>query len=97
MELTFGIGPALTSNLHQAICRLARQCLARGLSAYEGELWIERCVSVCTRVLGTSVPYLPEALIAKRLLYDDAFLKLADSKHASREVTIDLPSTKKTD
>lgn len=76
MELTFGVGPALTSNLHTVVCRLADQCLLRGHSGYEGELWIERCVQVCTRVLGDAVSINPEGLMAKRLCYDDAIFKL---------------------
>ena len=47
---------------------------------------------MCTRVLGTSIPYLPEGLIAKRLLYDDALVRLDGSKHASRDIVLDLPN-----
>ena len=90
MELTFGVGPALTSNLHVAVCRLARQCKTRGPSFMDGELWIERCVNVGTRVLGTSIPYMPEGLIAKRLLYDDALMELAGKQYASRDESLDL-------
>lgn len=50
--------------------------MERGHTGYEGELWIERCVGVCTRVLGVAVPTSPENLIAKRLLYDDAIIRL---------------------
>lgn len=74
VELTFGVGPMTTSNLHVAVCRLEKQVEQRGESGYEGELWIERSVQVLKRVLGDAVPHLPEQLMTQRLLYDKALL-----------------------
>ena len=48
-------------------------------------------MGVCTRVLGDAVPHYPEALIAKRLLYDDAILRLHGEHAGARDVCIDLP------
>ena len=74
MAYTFGVGPALTSNLHTAVCILGDQCMSRGHSGYEGELWIECSVQVRSCVLADAVATSPETVIAKQLCYDNAIM-----------------------
>ena len=74
-ELSFGVGPQTTSNLHYAVCRLGDQCKVRGHSGHEGELWVERCILVMNQVIGAANIAFPEKTLVKRLLLDDAVVE----------------------
>lgn len=91
MELTFGVGPCTTSNLHTALCRLPDQVVQRGQSGYEGELWLERCVQVLKRVMGDAVPHNPEQLMAQRLGFDQSLLTMANHMPGIVDITASLP------
>ena len=42
-------------------------------------------------MLGVSVPTCPESLIAKRLLYDDAIMRMYGNRMSAKERLLDLP------